>query len=75
MFKFYTLLLSALLISSVLSATAFSADEQVIIDTDEKAKELFLGFNWKCEWKDKYFSGIQEIVYEEASLKKVTGKD
>ena len=56
-------------------AGALMADEQVIIDTDEKAKEFLLNYTYVCDWKDAYFSGTSEVNFEEASLKKVIGKN
>ena len=54
--------------------TAANADEKIIIDTDEKAKEIYLGHDWECEWEQPGYKGTSKTVYEEASLKKITGK-
>jgi hypothetical protein len=51
-----------------------SADEEILIDTDEKAKEILLGYDWECKVKDETHSGTTKRVYKEASLKKVTAK-
>lgn len=58
----------------LLSMNTVSADEEVKITTDEQAKEILMGYDWECEWKDPYFSGTTKMVYEEVSLKKVTAK-
>ena len=50
------------------------ADEEILIDTDEKAKAVLLGHDWECKWKYDVDSGTSKRVYEEASLKKVTAK-
>ncbi len=50
------------------------AEDEVLIDSDEKAKEILLGSDWECKWKDAYFSGTNKVVYEQVSLKKVTAK-
>ena len=56
------------------SVHTVSADEEITIDTDEKAKEILLGYDWECHWEQPGFKGTTKVVYEEASLKKVTAK-
>lgn len=51
-----------------------NADEEVILDSDQKAQEILIGHNWKCEWSDSGASGTSEVVYEQATLKKVIAK-
>ena len=67
-------LIIVLLIGFGVTVGVSSADEEVIYETEEQAKEILLGHIWKCEWKDAYYSGAGEIIYEEVSFKKVTGK-
>ena len=54
------------------------ADELVILDTDEKVAEIYLNTEWDCSYtgKNKYgkFGGTSEAIFEQASLKKITGK-
>ncbi len=57
-----------------LTVGTISADEEVFIDADEKAKEILLGHDWRCKWKDKNYSWNSERMYQKASLKKVTAK-
>ena len=73
-FKFYRSSLLIMLAGFILSSNTMSADEEVLIDTDEKAREILLGHDWECKWKDETHSGTSKRVYEEASLKKVTAK-
>ena len=73
-FKFYRSSLLIILGVFVLSSNTMSADEEILIDTDEKAKEILLGHDWECEWTDETHSGTSKRIYEEASLKKVTAK-
>ena len=73
-FKFYRSSLLIILGVFVLSSNTMSADEEILIDTDEKAKEILLGHDWECKFKDAMHSVTSEMVYEEASLKKVTAK-
>lgn len=51
-----------------------SADEQVIIDTDEKAKEIFMGHTWECKWKDSQYSWVSQRTYTKATKKKLAAK-
>ncbi len=73
-FKFYRSSLLIILAVLILSSNTMSADEEILIDTDEKAKEILLGHDWECKFKDEMHSVTSEMVYEEASLKKVTAK-
>ena len=60
--------------SLALPWNTLSADDEYLIDTDEKVKEI-TGYNWECEWKGTYNSGTSTLVYDEgATLKKVTAK-
>ncbi len=74
MYKSYPIALWMILASLFFSMNAISADEEILIDTDEKAKEILLGHDWECEWKDILYAGTNKVVYEEVSLKKLTGK-
>ena len=69
--KSFITIISAILFFAM---NTVSADEKITIDTDEKAKEIFLGHNWECEWEQPGYKGTSKIVYEEASLKKIIGK-
>ena len=73
-FKFYRSCLLIMLAVFILSSNKVIADEEILIDTDEKAKEILLGHDWECKWKDDLHSGTTKRVYEEASLKKVIAK-
>ncbi len=73
-FKFYKSNLLIMLAVFILSSNAMSAGEEVLIDTDEKAREILLGHGWECKLKDAMHSATSEMVYEEASLEKVTAK-
>jgi hypothetical protein len=35
----------------ILFAAPCFADEEILIDTDKKAKEILLGHDWECKWK------------------------
>ena len=72
--KFYRSSLVIILAGFLLSSNTMSADEEILIDTDEKAKEILLGHDWECKWKYGTGSGTRKRIYEEASLKKVTAK-
>ena len=61
-------------LSLLLAISTAIADEEITIDTDEKAKEFLMGYNWEFEWEQPGYKGTSKVVYEEASLKKVTGK-
>ena len=50
-FKFYRSSLLIMLAVFILSSNTMSADEEVLLDTDEKAKEILLGHDWECKWK------------------------
>ena len=71
--KLYELVL-ILIPATFFIAGTVNADEEVIIDSDEKAQEILTGHNWECEWGDSGASGTSEIVYEQATLKKVVAK-
>ena len=73
-FKVYNSILWIIFLAFIFSSNTLSADEEVLIDTDEKAKEILLGHDWKCKWKDDTHTGTSDRVYEEASLNKVTAK-
>ena len=73
-FKFYRSSLLIILAGFILSWNTLSADQEVLLDTDEKAKEILLGHDWECKWKDGTHSGTSKRIYEEASQKKVTAK-
>ena len=72
--KFYKRSLLIMLAGFFLSLNTISADEEILIDTDEKAREILLGHDWECKLKDAMHSATSEIVYEEVSLEKVTAK-
>ena len=63
-----------LLIILILFTAPCFADEEILIDTDEKAKEILLGHDWECKAKDETHSATSKMVYEEAGLEKVTAK-
>ena len=73
-FKFYRSSLLIVLAGFILSSNTMSADEKVLIDTDEKAEKILLGHDWECKFKDAMHSVTSEMVYGEANLKKVTAK-
>ena len=73
-FKIYRISLLIILGVFILSSNTMSADEEILIDTDEKAKEILLGHDWECKWKYDTDTGTSKRVYEEASLEKVTAK-
>ena len=55
-------------------SVASQAQDRVIFETDEQVKETLLNHKFVCEWKDAFYSGTDELTYEEASLNSVTGK-
>ena len=73
-FQFYRSSLLIIFAGFILSSNTMSADEEILIETDEKAKEILLGHDWECKWKYGTGSGTRKRVYEEASLNKVTAK-
>ena len=73
-FKTYRSSLLLIFVGFIFSSNTMSADEEILIATDEKAKKILLGYDWKCKLKDEMHSATSEIVYEEASLEKVTAK-
>ena len=74
LFKFYRSSLLIIFAVFILPLNTMSANEEILIDTDEKAKEILLGHDWECKWKDGGRSGTSKRIYEKASLKKVTAR-
>ena len=48
------------------------ADELVKISelSLEESKQVTAGHVWKCEWKDKHYSGTKDVIYEEKDVTK-----
>jgi len=69
----YSIFISIFMAVTFTTSSAY-ADEEVILESDEQAQEIFMGRNWTCEWGAGEVNGTSEVIYEKAKLKKMIAK-